>query len=123
MIKQQALVFILRWIISSATMWLCIELFGTVSSDPSNFWLYLAAGLIFSLINSTVKPLATILALPLIILSMGIFTILLNVAMVALAIWLLPDVHMDFWGTFWSTVIISLINSLVNLLVPGYNKK
>jgi putative membrane protein len=123
MIKQQVLVFILRWIISSVAMWLCIELFGTVSSDPSSFWLYLTAGLIFSLINSIVKPLATILALPLIILSMWIFTILLNVAMVALAIWLLPDVQMDFWGIFWSTIIISLINSLVNLLVPGYNKK
>lgn len=123
MIKQQLLVFLLRWGVSSATMWICINLFGTVSGDPNSFWLYLTAGLIFSLVNSIVKPIATALSLPLIILSMGIFTIILNVAMVALAIWLMPDVHMSFVGVFWSTIIISIVNSLVNSLIPMYNEK
>lgn len=122
MIKQQILVFLLRWAVSSATMWLCINLFGEITDNANNFWGYLTAGLIFSLVNSIVKPLATTFALPLIILSMGVFTILLNVAMVALTIWILPDVKMDFWGAFLSTIVISLINSLVNFLVPSYNR-
>lgn len=103
-------------------MWLCINLFGNITDATNSFWLYLVAGLIFSLVNSIVKPLATTFALPLIILSMGIFTILLNVAMVALTIWILPGVNMDFWGAFFSSIIFSLINSLVNFLVPSYNK-
>lgn len=123
MIKQQILVFLLRWAVSSVAMWLCIKLFGEVTDGTDSFWLYLAAGLVLSLVNSIVKPLATTFALPLIILSMGIFTILVNVAMVALTIWILPDVKMDFWGALFSTIIISLINSLVNFLVPSYNKK
>ena len=124
MIKQQILVFLLRWAVSSAAMWLCISLFGEITtSEADGFWLYLTAGLIFSLVNSLVKPLATTFALPLIIISMGLFTLLVNVAMVALTIWFLPDVHMDFWGAFCSSIIISIINSLVNLLVPSYNRK
>lgn len=123
MIKQQIFVFLLRWAVSSAAMWLCISLFGHIVDSESNFWLYVGAGLIFSLVNSIVKPLATVLSLPLIILSMGIFTLILNIAMVGLTIWILPHVTMDFWGATLSAIVISLINSLVNFLVPAYNKK
>ena len=124
MIKQQILVFLLRWLVSSAGMWLCITLFGRVQDGfEASFWLYAAAGLIFSLVNSVVKPLVTTLSLPLIIISMGIFTILLNIAMVGLTIWILPHVTMDFPAAALSTLVMSLINSLVNFLVPAYNKK
>ena len=122
MIKQQILVFLLRWIVSSAAMWLCISLFGNLTNVENSFWLYIGAGLVFSLVNSIVKPLATMFSLPLIILSMGVFTFILNIAMVGLTIWILPHVTMDFWGAVLSTIVISLINGLVNFLVPAYNK-
>ena len=124
MIKQQILVFILRWAISSAAMWLCITLFATVEDGfEHSFWLYAMAGLIFSLVNSFVKPLLRTFSLPLIILTLGIFNVLLSVAMVGLTIWLLPHVQIDFWGAALSALIISAISSLVNLLVPAYNNK
>ncbi len=122
MIKKQFLFFLLRWGISSLAMWVCINLFAT-SDGSHNIWFFVIAGLVFSLVNSVIKPLATMMALPLIILTMGIFSLLLNVGMVALTIWILPGVHMDFWGAVFSAVAISLINSLVNLLIPSYNKK
>ncbi len=123
MIKQQILVFLLRWLVSSAAMWLCLNLFAEITPEANNFWLYATAGLVLSLVNSIVKPLAKTFALPLIILSMGIFTLLINIAMVALTIWILPNVKIDFWGAVASTILISLINSLVNFLVPSYNKR
>lgn len=122
MIKRQILVFILRWLISSTGMWIAITLFGSVSGD-TGFWFYAAAGLIFSLVNSIVKPLVTAFALPLIIVSMGIFTVILNIAMVALVIWIIPGLEMDLWGIILTMIIMSLINGLVNLLIPAYNKK
>lgn len=122
MIKRQILVFLFRWLVSSTGMWLCINTFGQITGSADNPWLYISAGLIFSLVNSVVKPLATLFALPLIILSLGIFALLVNIAMVALTIWLLPEVTMGFWGVVFSTLAMSLINSLVNFLVPAYNK-
>ena len=85
--------------------------------------MYAAAGLIFSLVNAFVKPILTIFALPLIFLTMGIFVLILNPAMVGLTVWLLPDVNMTFGGTILSCLVISVINYLVNLLVPVYNRK
>lgn len=122
MIKRQLLVFLFRWLVSSTGMWIVINCFGHISSATNNFWLYLSAGLIFSLVNSIVKPLATVFTLPLIILSMGLFTLIINVAMVALTIWLLPGVEMDFLGAALSALTMSFINGLVNFLVPSYNK-
>jgi putative membrane protein len=103
-------------------MWICLTLFGTIDG-PYTAWLFITAGLIFSLVNAIVKPIATLLALPLILLTMGIFVIILNTAMVGLTVWLLPNVHMTFWGAILSSFVLGLINYLVNLLVPAYNKR
>ncbi len=122
MIKKQILLFLLRWGVSSLAMWVCISLFA-ISHGEHNIWYYIIAGLVFSLVNSVVKPLATMMALPLIIVTMGIFTLILNIGMVALTFWILPDVQVDFWGIVFSVAVISIINSLVNFLIPSYNKK
>jgi putative membrane protein len=120
MIKKQILVFLFRWLISTCGMWLTINLFGKIDSNvTNNIWLYVVAGLVFSLVNSIVRPLATLISLPFIILSMGIFTILINIAMMALTIWILPGVGIDFWGAFFGTITMSIVNGLVNLIVPS----
>ena len=100
-------------------MWLVINWFGRIDSGVTGgFWLYVVAGLVFSLINSIVRPLATVMSLPLIIFSMGLFTLLINIAMMALTIWILPGVHIDFWGAAAGTILMSIINGVMNLLVP-----
>jgi putative membrane protein len=123
MIKKQIAIFLLRWLVSSTAMWICITWFGEVAEGTETIWIYIAAGLIFSLVNAIVKPILTILSLPFIILTMGIFVLILNAAMVGLTIWLIPDVSMTFGAAFLSSLVISIINLLVNLLVPAYNKK
>jgi putative membrane protein len=123
MIKKQITLFLLRWLVSSTAMWVCITWFGHITEGTETVWLYVTAGLIFSLVNTVVKPILTILSLPFIILTMGIFVLILNAAMVGLTIWLLPHVTMTFGSAVLSSIVISVINLLVNLLVPAYNKK
>ncbi len=122
MIKKQLATFALRWLISSVAMYICINIFGSFAEGSeglrTSFWLYVVAGLVFSLINSVVKPIATIFSLPLLFITLGVFTVILNAAMVALTIWILPDVKMNFGGAIGSCLVISLINFLVNLVVP-----
>lgn len=120
MIKKQILVFILRWAASSLGMYFCITWFGEVNSTEafSAPWvLYVVAGLIFSTVNSIVKPLVKMLTLPLAILTMGISTLVINTAMVILTIYLLPGVEMEFWGAFCSSLILSLVNAVMTFLI------
>ena len=122
MVRRQFLSFILRWLVSSVAMYICINFFATFpegsESLRTSFWLYLAAGLIFSVVNTVIKPVVTIFALPFIFITMGLATILVNAAMVGLTIWIMPDVSMSFWGAIESCLLISLINYLVNLAMP-----
>ena len=123
MIKRQFLTFLIRWLISSVVMYICINFFASFEEGSewmrTSFWLYLSAGLIFSLVNTVVKPIATILALPLIFLTLGLFTLIVNAAMVGLTIWLIPGVMMSFWGAIGSCILISIINFLVNIGMPS----
>lgn len=120
MIKKQLFVFLLRWLVSSLGMYLCITWFGKVSSTESfaaPWVLYAVAGLIFSLVNSIIKPIVKMLALPLAILTMGISTLVINTGMVILTIFLLPGVEMDFWGAFFSSLILSSANAILTVFI------
>lgn len=122
MIKKQLFAFILRWAASSFGMYLCITWFGTVNPESQEtftepWMLYVVAGLIFSLVNAIVKPLAKVLALPLAILTMGISTIVINTVMVILTIYLLPGVEMEIWGALISSAVLSIINGVINFLI------
>ena len=100
-------------------MWFVINWFGVIEPGTSNeVWLYIVAGLVFSLINSIVRPLVTILSLPFIIISVGIFTILINTSMMALTFYFLPGISIDFWGSLFGTILISIFNWLISLIVP-----
>ena len=122
MIKKQLLGFLARWILSSFGMWICITLFGKIYGD-SSFWLFVLAGLIFSVANSLVRPLMTLMALPLIVFTMGLFTLVINIAIVGLAIWLTPNVTMDFAGALLSSLVMSLVNGVVNFWISPYTSK
>ncbi len=101
-------------------MFLCISWFGVVSPDATfaaPWLLYVVAGLIFSLVNSFIKPLIKTMALPLAILTMGISTLVINTLMVAVTIYLLPGVEMDIVGAAFSSLILSTINALLNLVI------
>lgn len=122
MIKKQIFTFLLRWLASSFGMYICITFLGSISQDSSEtfaepWMLFAAAGLIFSLVNSIVKPLVKLLALPLAILTMGISTIVINTAMVILTIYLLPGVEMEIWAALVSSAIMSVINAVLNLVI------
>ena len=122
MIKQQLFFFLLRWLVSGLGMWICISLFGEITSEPS-FWTYVLAGLIFALVDVVVKPFVSIIALPLAIITLGLWSILISIGMVWLAITLLPGVSMGFWSAVLSSIVMSIVNSLANILLPVYRAK
>lgn len=121
MIKQQLFGFILRWLVASIGMWLCITQFGSISevamSQFTGVSLFILAGFIFSVINSIVKPIVKVMALPLAIVTMGISTIIINTAMVALTLYLLPGVEMDIWGMVFTSAIMSALNGLISIFI------
>ena len=79
-----------------------------------DFWVLFIAALVFTVVNFFVKPLVILLALPAVILTLGLALILINTFMLYLTDWIVPSFET---GSFWSTLGAAIIVSLVNLLI------
>jgi putative membrane protein len=115
--KQQFSAFIIRWILNSFGLWVAVRLFGTGHPDAvlvNGIGIFLLAGLIFSIINSVLKPLVIILSLPAILLTLGLFTIIVNGFMVYISLKLSPGLSMTFWHSVLTGIVLSLVNYIVS---------
>lgn len=114
--KAQFALFVVRWIANSFGLWVAVRLLGTgVSSDlvDASLNVFLLAGLIFSILNSLIRPIVVILALPAILLTLGLFTLVVNGFMVWLALQLTPGLSMTFLDSIFAGMFLSLINYII----------
>ncbi|MGI8635453.1 MAG: phage holin family protein, partial [Segetibacter sp.] len=121
-IKKQFLIFLLRWLLTSGGIWLAITLLGgVVAGHQPGIWTYLAAGLTFSLVNSLLKPIITILSLPAILLTLGLFIVVVNGFLVYLALLVIPSLKLSFFKAMLAGLLLSLINYIISGLLEFYN--
>jgi putative membrane protein len=75
------------------------------------------AALVLSLLNMVLKPILSLLALPFIILTLGLFFLVINALLLKLTAFLVPGFHVATWGdAFWGGLIISVVHLLLG---PG----
>jgi len=92
------------WAINAAALWVADALWDGVRI---NGWAaYLIGSAVLGIANTFIKPLLAIVTLPLIIVTLGFFYLLINIAMVALAEWLAPHFSIDGFWTYVGTVIV-----------------
>lgn len=83
-----------------------------------SFWIALLAAIVIGLVNALVRPVLHLLALPITILTLGLFTLIVNAACFGLAAWLVPGFTVAGFGpALWGAVTLSLYGWLVNMLI------
>jgi putative membrane protein len=95
------------------------------SADTINTILgYLFIGLIFGLVNALVKPVVKLLALPVTFLTLGLFTIVINAAMLWLTAWLttFTPIHLTIDEFFWTAILAALIISAISMIAGGLSR-
>ena len=102
--------------INALALWIANGLSGGVSIH--GWAAYVIGAAVLGVANAVIKPVLTILTLPLVVLSLGLFLLVINVAMVALAEWVAPNFSVDgFWTYVGVVVIVWLVNWAVNAFV------
>jgi putative membrane protein len=97
------------WAINAAALWVADAIFGGVQID--GWWAYIIGAAVLGIANTVIKPVLTLLTLPLILVTFGIFLLFINIAMVALAEWIAPNFSIDgFWTYVGVVVIVWLVN-------------
>lgn len=89
---------------------------------------YLFIGLIFGVVNAFVRPLVSFLSLPITILTLGLFTIVINAAMLYLTSWIssYTPVRFTIDSFFWTAVLAAIIITLISLVAgraPGGRRR
>lgn len=109
--------FLVRWLVNGLGLWLAAELVSGITID-GKLGTILIAGLVLSLINALIKPLVVILTLPAVLLSLGLFMIVINGFAVWLAGVFYEPLQIDNFGTaVLAGLIIGLLNYALSVLI------
>jgi putative membrane protein len=107
--------FMLRVVTVALGLWLATKLVSGI--EVREGWTLLAAALLLGIVNAVVRPIAIILTLPLSILTLGLFLLVINAAMLGLVSWLLDGFEI---AGFWSALFGSVVISVTGWLASGF---
>jgi putative membrane protein len=121
MTTERAITLLIRWLLLALAVWVAAELVAGIRYDGWSSILVVA--LILGLLNLYVRPLISIFALPLTILTLGLFLVAINAIMLGLASEIASifdgiDFHVDdFWAALLGAIVISIVGLITGLFV------
>ena len=104
-----------KWLINSLALFAADYLVrGIVIYD---FWSGLAAAALLGIVNAFIRPIVIVLTLPINIITLGLFTLVINALMLKLVAWAVGGIAIrGFWAAFWGALVISVVSWLISLL-------
>ena len=121
--------FILRWAINAVALYVAITLLdGAITLDNPGWQTYVWLGLILGLINALLRPVITFLTCPLILLTLGLFTLVINTGMFYLAGYVGRFFGIGYevnslWSAFLASLIVSLVSIALSMFLRDDEKK
>ena len=116
--------FILRWLVNFFGLWAAAELMSGSITYGDRIGVLIIAALIFSIVNAIIRPLVVILSLPAIVLTLGLFMLVVNAFMLYLVTVIYPHFHLrSFWTAVLAAIIIWVVNYLLTDLLETKHEK
>ena len=113
--------FIIRTLVNAAALYVATRLVSGVTFTGD--WLpFFGVAIVFGIVNAFIGPVAKILTFPIIIVTMGIFALVVN----GLMLWLTSSLSASlglgfqvsgFWAAFWGAIVVSLTSLILSLLI------
>ena len=109
------------WAINAAALWAADALWGSVRIH--GWAAYLIGAAVLGIANTILKPVLAVLTLPLIVVTLGFFYLVINIAMVALAEWIAPNFSIDgFWTYVGVVVVVWLVNWVAHTAIDELDR-
>jgi len=113
---------ILRIIINAIAIWVTSLLLSGLSFE-GNILSLIVVGIIFGLVNGLIRPIVKLLTLPINVLTLGLFTLVINTLMLMLTVWISGSVSLtggffeNFFTAFVGAIIISIISAILSWIL------
>ena len=109
--------FLIRWLCTTLAVWVAVQLTGLRADGWAPL---LGTALFLGIINAVVRPVLLLLSVPFIIVTLGLFILVLNALMLWFAGGLVPGFHVDgFWNAFFGAIVVSLVNRVLSIFFKG----
>ena len=111
--------FLLQWIATSIGLWLEVHLFeNSAETYDMNAVLgtFLTAGFVLALVNIFIKPIISLISLPITVITLGLFTLVVNGFMVWLALQITDGSEMSFFDAMLAGIVIGVVNFIIGLV-------
>lgn len=108
--------FLLRALISALGLWLASAIVPGL--HVAGFGTLVIASLLLGVVNAVVRPVLVILTLPITIITLGLFLLVINAAMLALVAWLLPGFAITgFFPALLGSIVVSIVSWLASYFI------
>lgn len=109
---------------TAAGVWVAVRLVPGLDFD-GNGWAFLGVAVLVALANMIVKPILSVLSFPVVIVTLGLFLLVINAIVLQLVVWLSAPERLDlglsstgfFWATFLGALVISVVRWLLDLFL------
>jgi putative membrane protein len=109
---------LIRFVVTGTAVLLTAEIIPGIEVEGPSAGI--AAVILLALLNALVRPILYLLSLPFIILTLGLFMVIINALLLQLVSFLVKGFLVEgFWPAFWGAVLISVVSSLLNLFISG----
>jgi putative membrane protein len=120
---------LVRWVITSLSLFVAAWLVPGIHVEGRGWTVFALMAVILGLVNAVIRPVLAFLSCPLIVLTLGLFVLVIN----ALTLWLASSIAVDwfgvgfridgFWSAFWGALIVSLVSVALTALVKEENQR
>lgn len=115
--------FLIRWLVCSLGLWIAANFLSDSISYGNELKVIIIAGFVLAIINIVLKPILIIFTLPAILLTLGLFTIIINGLTVFIASKLYTPLEItNFWAAVFAGMVIGLVNYLVTTILEDAKK-
>jgi len=121
---------LIRWAITALSLFAAAWVVPGIHVDDSRGWVvYAAMAVILSLVNALIRPLLKVLTCPLIVLTLGLFTLVVNAVSMLIASAIANNLfkvgfYIDgFWPAFWGALIVSVVSVVLSIFVGDDDRK
>lgn len=108
----------IRLFVNAVALWAAARVVPGIELSGEFVPVLVVAG-VFGLVNALIRPLVLLLSLPLVVLTLGLFTLVINALMLMLTGFLVASLSVSgFWAAFWGSLLISIVSLLFSILLP-----
>jgi putative membrane protein len=114
---------LLHWLSNAVALWVAAQFVPGLAFTGGLVQLILVAA-VFGIVNSLLRPILTVLTCPLIVVTLGLFTLVINAFMLLVTGWLstrwdLGFVVAGFWAAFWGGLVVGVVSLILSLVLPS----